>query len=40
VFAALDKFKRILVRYEKKVINLEGFHIIAFIQMLYDHTNK
>ena len=31
MFCRLDKFKRIQLRYEKKIINLEGFHLLAFI---------
>jgi hypothetical protein len=40
MFCRLDKFKRIQLRYEKKIINLEGFHLLAFIQIIYNYNHK
>jgi len=39
VFARLDKFFRINIRRERKVINTEGFHLLAFSYMIFNHTN-
>jgi hypothetical protein len=36
IFCRLDKFKRIQLRYEKKLTNLEEFHLLAFIYIIYN----
>jgi len=40
MFCRLDKFKRIQLRYEKKLTNLEGFHLLAFIYIIYNYDYK
>jgi len=40
VFCRLDKYKRIQLRYEKKLSSLEGFHLLAFIQIIFNYNHK
>lgn len=40
VFCRIDKFKRLYSRYEKKVINFKGFHLIAFINIILRNLNN
>ena len=40
VFCRLDKYKRIQLRYERKILSLEGFHLLAFIQIIFNYNHK
>ena len=40
VFCKLEKYKRIQLRYEKKLASLEGFHLLVFIQSIFNYNHR